>query len=177
MSSDRTVCGNSISNWVQNSFAVYIVPQYHPPYKYAAQLSADGVSNALWNVREVNTVLFCGKSDSMHFRALCVASISVAGSQLKVQKESFPWSSLQKDRTSPNRDTLPNLLSCSKKRPRLRTHSGLFCATHKPRQTKSHKVQSKVDVLNLVTEPRDAQSSFAHHNPQQILPTVIKTLR
>lgn len=55
-----------------------------------------------------------GKSDRMHFRALCVAAISVSGSQLKVQTESFPWSSLQEDRTSPSRDTLPNLLSCSK---------------------------------------------------------------
>lgn len=60
-------------------------------------------------------VSFCDKSDRMYFRALCVAAISVSGSQLKVQKASFPWSSLQKDRTSPNRYALPNLLSCSKK--------------------------------------------------------------
>lgn len=60
LSSDRTVCVcvNSISNWVQDSFAVYIVTHNHPLCKYAAQLSADGVSNVLWNVREVNTVLF-----------------------------------------------------------------------------------------------------------------------
>lgn len=65
--------------------------------------------------RLIRCFFLCGKSDRMHFRALCVAAISVSGSQLKVQKESFPRSSLQKDRTSPNRDALPNLPPRSKK--------------------------------------------------------------
>lgn len=167
------MCVNSISNWVQNSFAVYIVT-HCVNMRRSCPLTESVMFYGM--LERLIRCFFCGKSDRMHFRALCVAAISVSGSQLKVQKESFPWSSLQKDRTSPNRDAPPNLLSCSKKRPRLRTHSGLFCVNHKPRQTKSHKVQPKVDVLHLVTEPRDAQSSFPHHNPRQILPTVIKTL-
>lgn len=127
--------------------------------------------------RLIRCFFFCGKSDRMHFRALCVAAISVSGSQLKVQKESFPRSSLQKDRTSPNRDTLPNLWSRSKKTSSFTHPLGtVVCESH----TEANKVpqssaQSRRSQLGN-GEPRDAQSSSPHHNPRQILPTVIKTL-
>lgn len=85
----------------------------------------------------IRCFFFCGKSDRMHFRALCVAAISVSGSQLKVQKESSPRSSLQKDRTSPNREALPNLPPRSKKTSSFTHPLGtVVCESH----TKANKV-------------------------------------
>lgn len=166
-------CLNSICNWVQKYFVVYIVIQNNPLYKYVAQLSADRVSNVEIILGRLIWSVFVTKVTE-YISGLFVSLLFLSqGLSWRCRRRVFLGAVCR--RTGRAQTDTRCLIYCRvlKKRPRLRTHSGLFCVNNKPRQTKSRKVQYKVDILNLVTEPRDEQSSY---NPQQILPTVIKTL-